>query len=103
MDIKIPEAVGEFLFVKHIPRTTETKTSTGIIIPEAEERERNGDIVFLAQGDIVSFGSKVKDIKAKIGDRVLYNPYDAQWYYIGDDRYQAVHYTLIKAVIPCEK
>lgn len=102
MDKRIPIATGEFLIVRHIPREDKEVTSTGIVIPR-ESRERDGDIVFLAQGEIISFGSKVVDVNAKVGDMVFYNPFDSQSYIINDNKYDAVHYTLVKAVLPCEK
>lgn len=101
MDKRVPAATGEFLIVRHIPREDKEVTVSGIVIPR-ESRERDGDIVFLAQGEIISFGSKVKDINAKVGDMVFYNPFDSQSYVIGDNKYDAVHCALVKATLPCE-
>ena len=51
MDKKIPHAVGQYLMVRHIPgrQQEEEKTQSGIIIAK-EERERDGDVVYMARG-----------------------------------------------------
>ncbi len=97
----IPVAVGDFVMVKHIPRE-EIKTASGIIVTP-HDRQRDGDVVNLAQGQLLSFGSKVEGITAKVGDIIFYNPYDSQSYFTETERYDAVHYTLIKAIRVCEE
>jgi co-chaperonin GroES (HSP10) len=102
MDKKIlPVAVGEFVFVKHEPRETEQTTQAGIIVT-VSDRQRDGDVVNLAKGTLISFGNSVKDINAKVGDTIFYNPYDSQSYFEGEERYDTIHMSLIKAVLPCE-
>lgn len=98
---RLPIAAGDFVFVRHIPREDEQKTDSGIII-KVSDRQRDGDVVNLAQGELLSFGSKVEGVGAKIGDTIFYNPFDCQSYFLNDQRYDAVHYSLIKAVLPCE-
>lgn len=95
----IPVAAGDFVMVKHIPRE-EVTTASGIIVA-ANERQRDGDVVNLAQGELLSFGPKVEGVGAKVGDTIFYNPYDSQSYFTDTERYDAVHYTLIKAIRTC--
>lgn len=86
--------------VRHIPREAEQKTDSGIILT-VEDRQRDGDIVNLAQGELISFGPKVEGVGAKVGDYIFYNPYDCQSFFKEKERYDAVHFTLIKATLPC--
>lgn len=96
---KIPRALGEFLMVRHIrTEKEENKTESGIILAR-EERDRDGDIVFLARGEVLSWGDGV-DLKGVTkGDIVLYNPFDCQSYTIRNDKYDAIHYTLVKGIL----
>lgn len=97
---KIPTAVGEFIIVRHIrTEKEENKTKSGIIISR-EDRDRNGDVVFLARGEVQSWGSSEKiDLDIEKGDVVLYNPFDSQCYVIENEKYDAIHWSLVKGLL----
>lgn len=98
--VKIPRALGEFVMVRHIrTEKEEDVTSSGIIL-KREDRDRDGDVVFLARGEVMSWGeSKKLDLNITKGDIVLYNPFDCQSYTIQNEKYDAIHYTLIKGIL----
>lgn len=99
MDKKIPRAVGEYLMVRHIRTDKEETTESGIIIRK-EDRERDGDVVYLARGEVMSWGDAEKlDLDIKKGDIVLYNPFDCQSYTIANEKYDAIHYSLVKGIL----
>lgn len=96
----IPRALGEFIMVRHI-RTDkeENKTPSGIILAR-EDRDRDGDVVFLARGEVMSWGTSEKiDLDIKKGDVILYNPFDCQSYTIASDKYDAIHWSLVKGIL----
>lgn len=92
-------AQGEYVVVEFIPQE-EAKTASGIILAK-EDRKRDGDIVFLATGKLVSAGKECT-LQAKIGDIVLYTPIDANTFLDTEDsgketRYDVLNYKHVKA------
>jgi chaperonin GroES len=56
----------------------ETKTSSGIIIPEAAaEKPDQGEVLAVGNGKILEDG-KVRGLDVKVGDRVLFGKYAGQ-------------------------
>ncbi|HYX37394.1 MAG TPA: co-chaperone GroES [Oligoflexus sp.] len=57
------------------PLTAETKTASGIIIPDnAQEKPVEGEVIGVGNGRVLKDGSVVKP-ELKVGDRVLYSKY----------------------------
>jgi chaperonin GroES len=56
----------------------ETKTASGLIIPEAAaEKPDQGEVLAIGNGKILEDG-KVRPLDVKVGDRVLFSKYGAQ-------------------------
>jgi chaperonin GroES len=56
----------------------ETKTASGIVIPEAAaEKPDQGEILAIGNGKILEDG-KVRQLDVKVGDRVLFGKYSGQ-------------------------
>lgn len=97
---KIPRALGEYVMVRHIRSEKEEETTEHGIIIAKEDRERDGDVVFMARGEVMSWGDSEKlDLDIKKGDIILYNPFDCQSYTIAGDKYDAIHYSLVKGIL----
>lgn len=95
-------AQGEYVVVEFIPQE-EAKTQSGIIIGK-DDRKRDGDVVYLASGKLISAGDKAELPRSKIGDVILYTPIDANTYlYTNQDgqeiRYDVLNYKHVKAKI----
>ncbi len=57
------------------PLNAETKTASGIIIPDnAQEKPVEGQVISVGNGRVLKDGSVVKP-DVKVGDRVLYSKY----------------------------
>ncbi len=57
------------------PLASESKTASGIIIPDnAQEKPVEGEVIGVGNGRVLKDGSVVKP-ELKIGDRVLYSKY----------------------------
>ncbi len=57
------------------PLTAETKTASGIIIPDnAQEKPVEGQVIGVGNGRVLKDGSVIKP-DVKVGDRVLYSKY----------------------------
>ena len=77
--------LGDRILVK--PLLTEEVTKSGIVLPETAEKEKK------EQGEVVAIGDgeKVKKLKLKAGDRVLFGKYS------GDDaEIDKVEYKFLK-------
>ncbi|MEC5216599.1 chaperonin GroES [Actimicrobium sp. GrIS 1.19] len=56
----------------------ETKTASGLIIPEAAaEKPDQGEVLAIGNGKILEDG-KVRPLDVKVGDRVLFGKYSGQ-------------------------
>lgn len=56
----------------------ETKTASGIIIPEAHaEKPDQGEVLAVGNGKLLDDG-KVRALEVKVGDRVLFGKYSGQ-------------------------
>ena len=56
----------------------ETKTASGLIIPEAAaEKPDQGEILAVGNGEILEDG-KMRPLDVKVGDRVLFGKYSGQ-------------------------
>jgi chaperonin GroES len=68
------------------PSAAETKTTTGIIIPDtAQEKPQKGKIVAVGKG------TKENPINVKVGDNVLYGKYSGT-----DLKYEGKDYLIMK-------
>ncbi|MBC7658406.1 MAG: co-chaperone GroES [Chitinophagaceae bacterium] len=57
------------------PLTAETKTTSGIIIPDsAQEKPVEGEVIIIGNGRVLKDGKLVKS-ELKAGDKVLYSKY----------------------------
>jgi len=56
----------------------ETKTASGILLPEAAaEKPDQGEVIAVGNGKILEDG-KVRQLDVKVGDRVLFGKYSGQ-------------------------
>jgi len=56
----------------------ETKTASGILLPEAAaEKPDQGEVIAVGNGKILDDG-KVRQLDVKVGDRVLFGKYSGQ-------------------------
>jgi chaperonin GroES len=57
---------------------SETKTASGILLPEAAaEKPDQGEVIAVGNGKILEDG-KVRPLDVKVGDRVLFGKYSGQ-------------------------
>jgi chaperonin GroES len=67
------EPLGDRIVVK--PIEEETKTRSGIIIPDtAKEKPQEGEVVAVGKGRVDDKGNRIAP-EVKVGDRVLYAKY----------------------------
>jgi chaperonin GroES len=56
----------------------ETKTASGLIIPDAAaEKPDQGEILAIGKGKVMDDG-KVRELEVRVGDRVLFGKYSGQ-------------------------
>ncbi len=66
--------IGDRVVVEAAP--AETKTASGIIIPEtAQEKPQRGTVVAIGPGRIAEFTGTLIPLTVKVGDQVLYGKY----------------------------
>ena len=92
----MPQALGEFIFVLHTVKDEET-TKSGIIV-KYDDKKRDGNAVYLAEGSFVSQGGQVK-MRLKEGMKLLYNYYDAGILVDGDKEYHSIHEKHIRGTV----
>lgn len=66
-------AYGKNVIIKK-SKEKETATKTGIVLV-ADTKNKDGVMVKIKIGEVLSVGDKVKNLK--VGDQVFFNPYDA--------------------------
>jgi chaperonin GroES len=77
----------------------ETKTASGIVIPEAAaEKPDQGEILAVGNGKILENGS-VRSLEVKVGDRVLFGKYSGQTVKIDGDELLVMREEDIMAVV----
>jgi co-chaperonin GroES (HSP10) len=91
------EAQGEYVVVEFIPQQ-ESKTTSGIIIAK-DDRKRDGDVVYLATGKLISAGDKADLPRVRIGDTILYTPIDANRYQHESVTYDVLNYKHVKGKV----
>ena len=68
--------VHDRVIVKRLDQ--ETKTASGIVLPEAAaEKPDQGEVLAIGNGKILEDG-KVRPLAVKVGDRVLFGKYSGQ-------------------------
>lgn len=76
------------------PMAAETKTASGIYIPDtAQEKPQRGKVI------AVGTGTKDEEMKVKVGDVVLYGKYAGTEINIGSDKYLIMRQSDILAII----
>ena len=69
--------IGDRVVVEAAP--AETKTASGIYIPEtAQQKPQNGTVVTVGPGRHAELTGTLIPTNVKVGDRVLYNKYGVQ-------------------------
>jgi chaperonin GroES len=81
--------VGERVVVK--PSESETKTVSGIYIPDSAKEKQN-------HGEIVAVG-KIEDEELKVGDKVLYSKYGGTEVEFDGEKYLILEKNEVLAVI----
>jgi chaperonin GroES len=77
----------------------ETKTASGLIIPEAAaEKPDQGEVLAVGNGKILESGS-VRPLDVKIGDRVLFGKYSGQAVKIKGDELLVMREEDIMAIV----
>ena len=76
------KAIGDRIFVE--PAPAETKTASGIYIPEtAQSKPQIGTVVAIGPGKYAELTGTLIPINIKVGDQVLYNQYAHETTYEG--------------------
>ncbi len=77
----------------------ETKTSSGIVIPEtAAEKPDQGQVLAIGNGKIMDDG-KVRPLAVKVGDKVLFGKYSGQTVKVDGDELMVMREEDIMAVV----
>ena len=77
----------------------ETKTSSGIVIPEtAAEKPDQGQVLAIGNGKIMEDG-KVRPLAVKVGDKVLFGKYSGQTVKVDGDELMVMREEDIMAVV----
>jgi chaperonin GroES len=76
------------------PMAAETKTASGIYIPDtAQEKPQKGKVV------AVGSGTKDEEMKLKVGDKVLYGKYAGTEISINNEKYLIMRQSDVLAII----
>ncbi|NMM36486.1 MAG: co-chaperone GroES [Glaciimonas sp.] len=77
----------------------ETKTASGIVLPEAAaEKPDQGEVLAIGNGKILEDGS-VRTLAVKVGDRVLFGKYSGQTVKVDGDELLVMREEDIMAVV----
>lgn len=77
----------------------ETKTASGIVLPEAAaEKPDQGEVLAIGNGKILEDG-KVRPLAVKVGDRVLFGKYSGQTVKVEGDELLVMREEDIMAVV----
>ena len=77
----------------------ETKTASGIVLPEAAaEKPDQGEVLAVGNGKIMEDG-KVRQLAVKVGDRVLFGKYSGQAVKIDGNEYLVMREEDLFAVV----
>jgi len=91
------QPLGDRVLVKPIP--SETKTKSGIIIPETVEKEKpdQGEIVAVGEGKYED--GKLIPLRVKVGDIVLFSKYSPDEIKVDGEEYYILREENILAII----
>lgn len=66
--------ISDYILVE--PRTEETKTKSGIVLPDTVEKEKpqQGEVIAVGPGKMLESGKRA-EMQVKAGDRVLFSKY----------------------------
>lgn len=91
------EPYGDRVVIK--PMEQESKTKTGIVLPDtAKEKPQVGEVVAAGPGRTTEEGKRVA-METKVGDKVLYAKYAGTEYKDGDQEYLIVRESDILAKV----
>ena len=77
----------------------ETKTTSGIVIPEAAaEKSDQGDVLAIGNGKLLEDG-KVRPLDVKVGDHVLFGKYSGQTVKVDGEELLAMREEDIMAIV----
>jgi chaperonin GroES len=77
----------------------ETKTSSGILLPEAAaEKPDQGEVLAVGNGKILEDG-KVRPLDVKVGDRVLFGKYSGQTVKVEGNEYLIMREEDVMAIV----
>lgn len=77
----------------------ETKTASGIVIPEtAAEKPDQGEVLAIGTGKVMDDG-KVRPLAVKVGDKVLFGKYSGQTVKVDGDELMVMREEDIMAVV----
>lgn len=81
------------------PLEAETKTASGIILPDsAKEKPQIGEIMAVGDGEVTPKGDKIKMI-VKVGQKVMYKKWGGNEVKVGNEEWTIVDQKDILAVI----
>lgn len=81
--------IGDNIIVK--PEELETKTASGIIIPDSsnEERPERGEVIAVGPGRILDNGSR-REIEVSVGQTVIFKKYSPNEIEIDDQKFLVI-------------
>jgi chaperonin GroES len=95
-DIKIKPLFGNVLIK---PLEAETKTASGIILPETAKIEsQTGEIMAVGQGKILPKGEK-EEMVVKVGQKVMYKKWSGNEVKVGNEEWTIIDQKDILAVV----
>lgn len=81
------------------PVEAETKTASGIILPDtAKEKPQMGEIMAVGEGDVTPKGEKVKMV-VKVGQKVMYKKWGGNEVKVGSEEWMIVDQKDILAIV----
>ena len=81
------------------PLEAETKTASGIILPDsAKEKPQMGEIMAVGEGETTPKGEKIKMV-VKVGQRVMYKKWGGNEVKVGNEEWMIVEQKDILAIV----
>jgi chaperonin GroES len=90
MSLNIKQLIGDKVLIE--PAPAETKTASGLYIPEtAQEKPAMGTVVAAGPGRVADLTGTLIPMTVKAGDKVLYSKFAGQ-----ESPFNGVHYLLMR-------
>jgi chaperonin GroES len=90
--------LGEHIVVK--PKEKINQTSSGILLPEKEERPEEGEVIAVGPGARGHDGSRMPIDGIAVGDTVLFKKYSADEFKLAGEKYLVVRESDVIAKLP---